>query len=176
MIMIYGPAGAGKSTQGQLLAEKLGRKWLSAGQIIRDSGRFEEFTKQGKMIDEKLLVDLISEQVRQATNEGKNVVFDGQPGTAQQVKYLKESGLLGEVELVIRLEAPENVLRERLMQRGRADDNDAVWREKFDYFEQKIYTFLHLLEVEKVPILVIDGVGTTEEVLQRILFGIRSLR
>ena len=92
------------------------------------------------------------------------------------MKYLKESGLLGEVELVIRLEVPENVLRERLMQRGRADDNDAVWREKFDYFEQKIYTFLHLLEVEKVPILAIDGVGTTEEVLQRILSGIRSLR
>lgn len=69
MIMIYGPAGAGKSTQGQLLAQKLGRKWLSAGQIIRDSGRFEEFTKQGKMIDEKLLVELIREQVQLAAKE-----------------------------------------------------------------------------------------------------------
>lgn len=175
MIMIYGPAGAGKSTQGQLLAQKLGRKWLSAGQIIRDSGRFEEFTKQGKMIDEKLLVELIREQVQLAAKEGKKVVFDGQPGTAQQVEYLKESGLLGEVEAVIQLEVPENVSRERLKQRGRADDNEEVWREKFAYFEQKIYTFLNLLKAEKVPILTINGVGTTDEVLGRILVQIRDL-
>lgn len=175
MIMIYGPAGAGKSTQGQLLAQKLGRKWLSAGQIIRDSGRFEEFTKQGKMIDEKLLVELIREQVQLAAKEGKKVVFDGQPGTAQQVEYLKESGSLGEVEAVIQLEVPENVSRERLKQRGRADDNEEVWREKFAYFEQKIYTFLNLLKAEKVPILTINGVGTTDEVLGRILVQIRDL-
>lgn len=175
MIMIYGPAGAGKSTQGQLLAQKLGRKWLSAGQIIRDSGRFEKFTKQGKMIDEKLLVELIGEQVQLAAKEGKKVVFDGQPGTAQQVEYLKESGLLGEVEAVIQLEVPENVSRERLKQRGRADDNEEVWREKFTYFEQKIYTFLNLLKAEKVPILTVNGVGTTDEVLERILVQIRDL-
>lgn len=175
MIMIYGPAGAGKSTQGRILAEYLGRKWLSAGQIIRDSGKFDDFTSQGKMIDEEVLVDLIRENVELVWRGGKEVVFDGQPGSAKQVDYLEKAGLIKKIEAIVRLEVSEKVLLERLKKRGRADDNEVVWREKFEYFEQKIYTFLNLLKAKKVPVLVVNGEGEPEQVAKRILVKIEEL-
>ena len=48
MIILFGPAGSGKSTQGRLLADKFGWKWLSVGQVLRDSGRFAETLREGK--------------------------------------------------------------------------------------------------------------------------------
>jgi adenylate kinase len=41
MIILIGPAGAGKSTQGQLLAERLGWNWMSAGQLLREANNPE---------------------------------------------------------------------------------------------------------------------------------------
>ena len=37
MIIFFGPAGAGKSVQGQILSARHGWRWLSAGQLLRDS-------------------------------------------------------------------------------------------------------------------------------------------
>ena len=41
MIVFFGPAGAGKSVQGQILAARFGWRWLSAGQLLRDSKDIE---------------------------------------------------------------------------------------------------------------------------------------
>ena len=93
MILIYGPAGSGKSTQGRMLAEKMGRTWLSAGQLIRDSHRFDEYTSKGTMIPENILVDLLWENMEAVFKEGGEVIFDGQPGSVEQVKMLEERGV-----------------------------------------------------------------------------------
>lgn len=169
MIAIYGPAGAGKSTQGQLLASKLGRKWLSAGEIIRNSGEFKDFTSKGAMIDERTLVRLIFEAVVEAEREGKDVVFDGQPGSPEQIEYWREAGLLDRLECVVVLEVPEEESIRRLSKRGRDDDNLEVWKRKFRHYEQKICSFLTPVEEAKIPIYYVDGNGSPEEVLNRIV-------
>ena len=168
MIAIYGPAGAGKSTQGQMLAESLGRKWLSAGEIIRNSGKFGDFTSKGAMIDERTLVRLIFDAVKEAEQEGKDVVFDGQPGSPEQIEYWREAGLLDRLEYVIVLEVPEEESIRRLSKRGRDDDNLEVWKRKFQHYEQKICSFLTPVKEAKIPVYYIDGVGRPEEVLGRL--------
>ncbi|MDO4979079.1 MAG: nucleoside monophosphate kinase [Candidatus Saccharibacteria bacterium] len=168
MIVIFGPAGVGKSTQAQILADKLDRKWLSAGQIIRDSGKFNDFTSKAAMIDEKTLIELISGAVADVEREGKDVVFDGQPGSPEQVSYWVESGLMDKVECVLVLKAPEEVLIERLSGRGREDDDISNWKKKIDYFEQKIYSFLTEIESHGKQIFEIDGNGSIEEVSDRV--------
>ncbi len=169
MIAIYGPAGAGKSTQGQLLAERLGREWLSAGEIIRNSGKFKDFTAKGAMIDERTLVRLIFDAVEEVRREGKEVVFDGQPGSPEQIDYWREVGLLDRLECVVILEVPEEESIRRLSKRGREDDNLEVWKKKFQHYEQKICSFLTPVREAKIAIYRIDGVGTREEVLERML-------
>src|SRR5574344_676096 len=168
IIMIYGPAGVGKTTQAQILADKLGRKWLSAGQIIRDSQLFNNFTSKGAMIEEKTLVELLKNAFNDASKAGKDVVFDGQPGTPEQVEMLKNAGILDRVEYVILLKAPEEELIKRLSSRGREDDNVDVWKTKIKYFEQKSYSFLTEMKRQNVKVFEIDGCGTIEQVADKI--------
>ena len=169
MIMIYGPAGAGKSTQGRMLAAELGRTWLSAGQLIRDSKRFEEYTQTGAMIPEELLVSLLTENMYKELNSGKNVVFDGQPGSVEQVEMLEKTGIFQEVEFVVDIRVDEVELYRRLNLRGREDDNLAVWQRKINYYREKSVPFLAKMKEKGLKVYEVDGNGDEKTVNQRIL-------
>ena len=169
MIMIYGPAGAGKSTQGRMLAAELGRTWLSAGQLIRDSKRFEEYTQMGAMIPEELLVALLTENMYREIELGEDVVFDGQPGSVEQVEMLEKTGIFQEVEFVVDIRVDETELYRRLSLRGREDDNLAVWQRKINYYREKSVPFLAKMKEKGLKVYEVDGNGDEKTVNQRIL-------
>ena len=166
MIMIFGPAGAGKSTQAELLARKLGRKALSVGQICREE--FAAYTKNGDMVPQGELAKAVMRRVRAVEDDGYGVVLDGQPWGGDFIADMKAAGMLAAIEVALVLDVPREECLRRLSSRGRADDWEEVWNKKLDMFEQKIYTFLAGLEKEGVAVKHIDGMGTVEEVSSRI--------
>ena len=48
MIILFGLAGSGKGTQGNALAEIFGWRWVSNGEVIRQSGKFDEIINRGE--------------------------------------------------------------------------------------------------------------------------------
>lgn len=175
MIYLFGKAGSGKSTQGYNLAEKFGWKWLSVGQILRDSGKFDEELRLGKIVDSEVTIQLVNEAIEKAEAEGFNIVFDQYPRSDRQIEWMTEE-LIGKVDGVLILDVPEEELINRLTKRARMDDGDMeTIRRRFDVFNEYVEKALPILEAKNVPVVNVDGVGTVEEVEARLITEVERL-
>lgn len=163
MIMIYGPAGSGKSTQGAILAEKINGKALSVGQICRDN--FAEYTKTAAMVPEDELAIAVLKEVKEAEDAGYPVVLDGQPWSemsgGSKILSDKTNG-------VIIIDVPREESIKRLSSRGRDDDQLSNWNKKLDMYESRMPKYEAMLMAKNVPVYHVDGVGTIDEVAERI--------
>jgi adenylate kinase len=163
MIMIYGPAGSGKSTQGAVLAEKISGKALSVGQICRDN--FAEYTKTAAMVPEDELAKKVLEEVKNAEDAGFPVILDGQPWTRES----KGSEILSDATNgVIVIDVPREESIKRLSSRGRDDDQLENWNKKLDMYESRMPEYEAMLREKNVEVYHVDGVGTIDEVAERI--------
>ncbi|NCS83089.1 AAA family ATPase, partial [Candidatus Saccharibacteria bacterium] len=92
MILFFGPSGAGKSVQGQFLAARQGWRWLSAGQLLRDTRDQEVLRSQheGKLVTSDKVNQIISDALNRATNIDQ-IILDGFPRMLDQAKWLVDS-------------------------------------------------------------------------------------
>lgn len=163
MIMIYGPAGSGKSTQGELLAQKINGKALSVGQICRE--QFTEYTKTAAMVPEDELALAVLKEVKSVEDAGFPVILDGQPWSRDS----KGSEILSNATNgVIIIDVPREESIKRLSGRGRADDEVANWNKKLDMYEVRMPEYETMLKEKNVPIHHVDGVGLVPEITDRI--------
>ncbi|MBR3233591.1 nucleoside monophosphate kinase [Candidatus Saccharibacteria bacterium] len=179
MIIFFGPAGSGKSTQGRIIADKYGWRWLSVGQVLRDTGEFDEILKKGELVDDKEVVNLMNKQIEFARAEGMDIVLDGYPRDVQQAEILqtdKKTDFFGNIDCAIILNVPKKELLERIQERGREDDTMAVVERRFAIFEQNICSILPLLKERNVPIHEVDGTGEFEDVTARITKIIQKVK
>ena len=189
MIILMGLAGSGKSTQGRILAERLGGEWLSAGQVLRETQdpAMREVMDRGELVDDELVIRLMEARMAQAEAAGKPVILDGYPRTVRQAKWVAArpaasggaggAGAAGKVEAnraagvraVIWLEVPKEELIRRLQLRGRSDDQDAAAiEERLKIVKENADEVCHILAQKGVRILAVDGLGAPEEVTERV--------
>lgn len=174
MIILFGPAGSGKSTQGKLLAKRFGWKWLSVGQVIRDTGIYDEITKQGKLVDDEIVIELMRKEMERADEEGMNVILDGYPRDVRQAKWMAKN-IAEQIDGAIIFEVPEEELLARIEVRGRNDDTPEVVRERFKIFWDNIDEILPILRGVGVRVVKMDGVGSFDEVTLRLVGEIEKL-
>lgn len=167
MIVLMGLAGSGKSTQGRKLAEATGRVWLSAGQILRETGEYDEILKQGKLVDDMLTVKLMAQEMAKVVRSGKDAILDGFPRDIEQAEWIAEN-IAQVIKIVVRINVPKEELMRRLIIRGRADDTKEVIEERFRITEQNICSVCEILATKGIKIVDIDGTGTLEEVFARL--------
>ena len=175
MIILFGLAGSGKGTQGKALSEIFGWRWLSVGDVIRQTGEFKEIIDRGELIPDEAVINLMNKQIEKAEAEGFDVILDGFPRDKDQAEWLMEH-MPEKIDGAIILEVPKDELFERLALRGRDDDMERESIERrFEIFEQNIYSILPLLEAKNIPVEYVDGVGLVEEVTDRLVEVIKKI-
>lgn len=175
MIILFGLAGSGKGTQGKILSELFGWRWLSVGEAIRQTGGYEDIINKGGLIPDADVIKLMDKQIRLAEAEGFDVILDGYPRDAEQAAYIMKT-MPDKIDGAIILEVPKAELYERLALRARDDDREkSSIDRRFVIFEDNIGRILPLLEAEDVPIEKVDGVGKIEDVTARLVAIVKKL-
>lgn len=179
MIVFFGPAGAGKSVQGQILAARHGWRWLSSGQLLRDSRHPEiaEQMRKGALVSSDQINEVIADALERAKDIDQ-VILDGYPRKLEQAQWLIETQPRHErsIGIAIVLEVPRAELEKRLKVRGRIDDTAEVIEERLNIYRQEIYPILTYLTEQKVRIAHIDGTGTVGEIHDRIEAELEALQ
>lgn len=172
MIVFFGPAGAGKSVQGQLLAARNGWRWLSAGQLLRDSKDIDVLhqMQSGHLVEPHRVNGLVGEAI-QRSGTIKRLILDGFPREMDQARWLVEqkSHHGRDIDLVLVLEVPKSELLQRLEIRGRIDDTPDAIDERLRIYRTEMYPILTYFTEMGINIVHIDGVGTVGQVHDRIM-------
>jgi adenylate kinase len=134
-ILLLGPQGAGKGTQGKLIASEYGVPHVATGDILRAAMaagtalglKVKPIYDAGRLVPDELMIDLIRERLgEEDAREG--FVLDGFPRTMPQAEALDEMlrEIGKELDVVFELQVPDEIGRERMLRRaaeeGRADD------------------------------------------------------
>ncbi len=175
MILLFGPTGAGKSMQGQMLAVRQGWKWLSTGEMLRQSNdpMVISTLKSGELVSDELTYQVFEQAVQDARDKKyRNIIVDGFPRTKEQAAWLDDyMEKMGEqIDIVVVLEVPEGEIMARLEKRHRMEDTPETIARRMAIYRQKMYPVLGTFAEAGVKIIHLDGTGTAGEVHDRI-FG-----
>lgn len=120
-VVLVGPPGSGKGTQGDLLEQKLAVPHISSGELLRESAaqgspdgrKAKDFMDRGQLVPDDLVIGLIKARVaEQDCNRG--FVLDGFPRNPAQAEKLQEVLNERRVDHVIALEVPVGTIVGRL--------------------------------------------------------------
>lgn len=179
MIIFFGPAGAGKSVQAQLLAAQLGWRSLSAGQLLRDSRNSDVLRNmaEGSLVDNDT-VNAIMTQALQRAKSVDTIILDGYPRVVEQAAWLIDSQPSHgrSIGAAIVLQVPHDELLERLHIRGRLDDSDGAINERLAIYEEETNPILDYLKSQGVQVLEIDGSGSVSDVHQKIVEALTTCK
>lgn len=177
MIVFFGPAGAGKSVQGQILAARQAWRWLSAGQILRDTHDQEivQTMHEGKLVPHEAITRIMGDAISKA-GDIDQIILDGFPRELAQAQWLIQSKTDHgrDIGLVVVLEVPREELLRRLSIRGRADDTPEAIDQRLHIYRQEMYPILGLFSDDHIPVVHIDGVGTVGEIHDRVYAELQS--
>lgn len=174
-VVLLGPPSSGKGTQAEILAEHLGVPHISTGDMLRearDAGtelgeRVESILSAGELVDDDTMADLVAERLsRRDAQQG--FLLDGYPRTLRQVRDLDQ--LLGssDVDAVLLIDVPEEVLVKRGLGRGREDDTEAVIRKRIAVYREQTEPLVEHYGNSGV-LETVDGNRPIEEVTAEIL-------
>ncbi|AII47687.1 adenylate kinase [Synechococcus sp. KORDI-52] len=174
-LLFLGPPGAGKGTQATRLCDANSMKHLSTGDLLRsevaagsDLGKeAEAVMNRGELVSDALVLAIVESQMKSLTADGW--LLDGFPRTVPQAEALEP--LLAElqqpIQAVVLLELDDAVLIERLLSRGRADDNEAVIRNRLGVYREKTAPLIRFYS-DKDLLVSVPAQGAVEEITKRI--------
>ncbi|TXK75347.1 adenylate kinase [Mesonia sp. HuA40] len=180
-IVLFGPPGAGKGTQASILKEKYNLIHLSTGDIFRYNMKNDtplgvqakSFIEKGQLVPDSVTVDMLKDEVSKQ-KPASGYIFDGFPRTKVQAEAL--DAFLAKhdekVNAMIALEVDDEVLVERLLERGKTsgrkdDANEEVIRKRIEVYHKETAVVKSFYQKQN-KYFGVNGVGSIAEITERI--------
>lgn len=136
-IILLGPPGAGKGTQAQFIAEKLGIPQISTGDMLRAAvkagtelgKRVEKIMAEGALVPDKIIIQLVKERIAQPDCR-RGFLLDGFPRTIPQAEALLEAGV--PIDTVVEIAVDDDEIVERLSGRRVHPPSGRVYHVKYN--------------------------------------------
>jgi adenylate kinase len=173
-LIFLGPPGAGKGTQAQSLAEAHGIPHISTGEILRAAvtqqtelgQQAKAYMDAGDLVPDALILEMVRDRLTQS-DTASGWLLDGFPRTVTQATFLDQ--LLQEIsqscDHVINFDVPDEKLVERLLGRGRKDDNEDVIRNRLVVYREQTEPLIEFYQ-GRGALVAIDGDQSVEQVAQ----------
>lgn len=183
-LLLIGAPGAGKGTQAELLAERLGITHISSGDLLRQHVREEtslgktikSYVDHGDLVPDAVVMDMLRKPVVAAAEAG-GYVLDGFPRTVDQAEaaFAVAQPLGAEVQAAVHLDVPSEELVRRLLSRGRgSDDTEDVIQHRLQVYEENTVPLLEYY-AGREWMFTVDGALPAEAVHRDIIGRLRRL-
>ena len=202
--MLFGPPGAGKGTQAEIIVEMTGKPQISTGDMLRSAVsqgtelglEAREYMEAGKLVPDQVIIGLIKDRLSES-DASNGVLFDGFPRTIPQAEALSE---ITEVSAVISIEVPDEDIVNRIVGRRMDPETGEIYHVSFkppppelsnrlvqrkDDNEETVRMRLAAYHDQTKPLgdwygnmgilSSVDGTGTIQEVSQSIANAVRNL-
>lgn len=184
VLSVLGRPGAGKGTQVKLLQEKIGFIPINTGQMLRERAKQNDILgvklarvlKEGLLVPTPVVFSLWMPILEHAyETESRGVIFDGNPRKLYEAKMLEEVFEMYELPRfrACYIDITEEEARNRLRERGRADDTAQEVESRLSWFHTEVEPVIKHYE-EKGALLRVDGNRSISEVHDDIMQGLRE--
>ena len=185
-LLIIGPQGSGKGTQGARVAEAFRIPAISTGDVFRANVKegtplgqqVQAIIEAGDLVPDELTGAIVRDRLAQDDAAG-GFLLDGYPRNIGQVGDLdafldeRDEPLTGVIELSVPREESIRRIALRAAEQGRSDDNDESIAKRLSIYESETAPILDVYR-ERGIVDAVDGVGTLDEVFERIVAALTA--
>jgi adenylate kinase len=180
-LVLFGKPGAGKGTQAEFLKEKYNLEHVSTGDLFRynmkndtDLGKLaKSYIDNGDLVPDEVTIKMLEDAVDK-NPDASGFIFDGFPRTTAQAEALDKflAGKNMKIDATIALEADDEILIQRLLERGkvskRSDDQDeSKIRNRFEEYNLKTAPLKNFYEAQG-KFHSVNGIGAIDEITMRL--------
>lgn len=179
-ILLMGPPGAGKGTQGAILAERLGLPKFATGDLLREAVRTgtplgrqaRAIMEAGGLVSDDIILGVVREELERPA-AARGVIFDGVVRTIPQAEGVAAmlASLGRQIDLVLFFDVSDEEILGRLERRrgieGRADDDPAAVQRRLAAYREQTAPVLGWYEA-RGGVALVPAVGSVDEIAARV--------
>ena len=188
-ILMIAPPGAGKGTQGALIAAHFDIPHIATGELLRDhvarqtalGQAVQAYLDRGELVPDRIVLDMVREAMIAARAAGGGYVLDGIPRNMAQARAAYEIGLeLGmTADVALHLQADDAELMRRLLARAalehRSDDTAEVIAQRLALYYEVTAPILAWYR-DRGILVSVDAMRSAHEVGREILVALEAMR